>query len=310
MDEITYPEPFNAGFLKVSDLHTIYYEESGNPQGIPLLRIHGGPGSHSKPKHRSYFDSQKFRIILYDQRGCGQSTPSGKLNENTTQELVKDIDKLRQHLNIEKWVIVGPSWGSTLALLYSQSYPQHVQHLIVQGVFTGRKSEIDWMLGQGAEQLFPDLYNQMLKSANLDSTQPLAHQILNNLKSSNTELQKQTAKSVSQWEYSISTLYPEDTSTEAEPPTSQSEIAANKIAYHYLANNCFLPDDYILNNSYKLQNTSLTIIQGRYDMVCPFTTAWELFQKCPHATFIPVVAGHYGNEPALRETFTQALNQF
>lgn len=304
-----YPEPFNSGFLKLNNLHTIYFEESGNPQGIPLLRIHGGPGSHSKPKHRTEFDTQKFRVILFDQRGCGQSTPQGELKENTTQELVKDIEKLRQHLNIDKWVIVGPSWGSTLALLYAEKYPHHIQHLIVQGVFTGRESEIDWLLGKGVDQLFPDEFNKMVESIQLDLSQPLAQQILTKLTQTNLETQKTTAKAISRWEYYISSLYPPTPTNEPEPEITQAEIDSNRICYHYMANNCFLPDNHIFNNTHRLNTIPMTIIQGRYDMVCPFITAWELYQKCAQATFIPVIAGHYGAEPPLQEALTQTLNK-
>lgn len=207
-------EPYNVGKLKVSALHTIHYEESGNPQGKPVIFLHGGPGSGITPMYRQYFDPQKWRIVIFDQRGCGQSTPYAELRENTTWDLVEDIEKLRKHLAIEKWVVFGGSWGSTLSLAYSQTHPESCKGLILRGIFMLRQKELKWFYQEGASYIYPDAWEEYLKPIPLSERNDLLSAYYRRLTSDNFAIRLEAARAWSVWEASTSKLLPSPTSVQ------------------------------------------------------------------------------------------------
>ena len=306
-----YPEieNYNSGFLKVSNLHNIYYEESGNPKGIPVVHLHGGPGACSSPKNRQNYNPEKYRIILFDQRGCGQSTPFGELAENTTPHLIEDIEKLRKHLNIKSWVVSGRSWGSTLAIAYAENYPGKVRALFIGGVFLGEKDNINWLENpNGAASLFPDLYDPFKKYIPKTEQNKLTSAYYNKLNSSNFETQKQAAINHLTWEGGISKMefriQEEDEEKSKNPPEEKEEtdynflITLSKIETHYMINNLFMEEKELIQNAYKIKNIPGIIIHGRYDMVCPMDNAWKLHKHWEKSELIIVPdCGHSGSEP-------------
>lgn len=295
------PTPYNSGYIQVSVLHKIYFHEYGNPEGFPVLAPHGGPGSSSKSKYANLYDLDKFRVILFDQRGCGLSTPYGELRENTTQDLVEDIERLRKYLNIEKWHLHGPSWGSTLAILYTQKYPERVEKLLLRGVFLGSKTEGDWIFEFGANQVFPDFYEKFLKSLPEHKHANFLEYLYNVATGDDQKLKEKLLPAFNAWEGSILTLEPQ--SEEAEIDT-EKEIVSATIMLHYMVNNFFLEQDEILKpeNIEKIESIPTVIINGRYDMVTPMISAWRLHKALPKSKLeIVTLAGHHGSDPALEE---------
>lgn len=289
----------------VSTIHTLYIEESGNPKGIPIIHIKGGPGGKCKPKDRQYFDPQKYRIINYDQRGCGQSTPQGEISENTTQDLLEDIEKIRIYLKIESWIVTGGSWGSTLALAYAQKYSQQVTALIIRGIFTARRSEIDWLYGHGSNRIFPDYWEKVQAIIRADNGKEFAQKMLQIINGSNEELKKKVVYIDSEWETKISTLIPEVYNEEI----TDESIHSARILNHYMANECFLDEGQLIANASRLKHIPITIIQGRYDMVCPFETAWDLYNQIPHAKFITVPDAGHGRDSGIIDAYINALDE-
>ena len=304
-------EPYNQGKLKVSDLHTIHYEESGNPDGKPVIFLHGGPGGGIAPMYRQYFDSQQWRIIIFDQRGCGQSTPYAELRENTTWDLVSDIEKLRQELNIEKWVVFGGSWGSTLALTYAQTYPDSCKGLILRGIFMLRTSEIRWFYQEGANHIYPDAWQEYLKPIPIEERGDLLSAYYKRLTSEDRQVRLEAARAWSVWEASTSKLIPSKASKLRFGQAEFAEAFA-RIECHYFVNKGFFErENLLLENIDRILHLPGVIVQGRYDVVCPMITAWELHQVWQSAEFIVIEdAGHSVSEPGIKDALIRATDRF
>jgi proline iminopeptidase len=304
-------QPYNEGRLKVSQLHTIHFEEVGNPQGKPVIFLHGGPGGGIDPVYRQYFDPQKWRIILFDQRGCGKSIPHAELQENTTWNLVSDIEKLREYLAIEKWVVFGGSWGSTLSLAYSQTHPQRCQGLILRGIFLLRKKELLWFYQEGTSYIFPDAWEEYLKPIPLEERDDLLSAYYKRLTSDDKQVRLQAARAWSIWEGSTSKLYPSQQLVERFGGDRFADAFA-RIECHYFVNGGFLEsENQLLENCDRIRHIPTVIVQGRYDVVCPPVTAWELHKALPEAEFVMIPdAGHSMTEPGIRSALLEATDRF
>ena len=304
-------EPYNQGKLKVSQLHAIHYEESGNPQGKPVIFLHGGPGGGITPMYRQYFDPKKWRIVIFDQRGCGQSTPYAELTENTTWDLVADIEKLRTHLKIDKWVVFGGSWGSTLSLAYSQTYPDSCKGLILRGIFMLRQAEIRWFYQEGASFIYPDAWQEYLKPIPPEERQDLLSAYYKRLTSKDKNIRLEAARAWSVWEASTSKLIPSETSIQRFGEDEFAEAFA-RIECHYFVNKGFLATEtQLLDNVDRIRHLPGVIVQGRYDVVCPMITAWELHQAWQEAEFIVIPdAGHSISEPGIKDALITASDRF
>ncbi|NET06410.1 MAG: prolyl aminopeptidase [Symploca sp. SIO2B6] len=304
-------EPYNQGNLKVSELHTIYFEESGNPEGKPVIFLHGGPGGGSQPKYRQYFDPAKWRVILFDQRGCGKSTPHAELKHNTTWDLVSDIEKLRVKLGIEQWFVFGGSWGSTLSLAYSQTHPQQCRGLILRGIFMLRQKEIQWFYQQGASYIFPDAWEEYLKPIPEEERHDLLGAYYRRLTSPEAQVRLEAARAWSVWEASTSKLF-QDQSLMERFGDSHFAAAFARIECHYFINKGFFePEDQLLQNVDRIRHLPATIVQGRYDVVCPMISAWELHRAWPEAELIVIPdAGHSMSEPGIRNALIEATDKF
>lgn len=305
------PEPYDTGTLRVSDLHTIYFEQSGNPQGKPVVFLHGGPGGGSLPVFRQYFDPAKWRIVIFDQRGCGRSTPHAELRENTTWDLVSDIETLRSHLNISQWVVSGGSWGSTLSLAYSQTHPDRCLGLILRGIFLLRRKEILWFYQEGASYLFPDAWENYLQPIPLDERADLLSAFYRRLTSDDAQIRQEAARAWSVWEGTTSKLVP-DPELQSRFADAGFADAFARIECHYFINRGFLePDDQLLQNCDRIRHLPIVIVQGRYDIVCPMTSAWDLHKALPDADLIVVPdAGHSMMEPGIRSALIEASDRF
>jgi proline iminopeptidase len=305
-------EKYDEGRMQVSDLHTIYYEQSGNPSGKPVVFLHGGPGSGTDPKQRRFFDPDFYRIILFDQRGAGKSTPHAELRENMTQDLVADIERLRERLGIEQWMIFGGSWGSTLALAYGIAHPGRVTGFILRGIFLCRSHELAWTYEKGgAHMVFPEEWERYV--AQIPGTVPgkMAEAYHRLLTSDDEELRLNAALAWSRWEAATSKLVDDGSlTTKWEDPHIALSVA--RIENHYFRNNIFLPEDYLLNGAVRLQDIPTRIVQGRYDMICPITSAWELKKrmKIPDEEFRVVLAGHSAYEHEIQRELVQATEDF
>lgn len=304
-------EPYRTGRLKVSSLHEIFYEEVGNPKGKPVLFIHGGPGGGVEPGHRRYYDPAFYRIILFDQRGCGRSTPYAELKENTTWDLVADIEKLRQHLGIEQWIVFGGSWGSTLSLLYAQTYPTRVRGLILRGIFLCRKKEIRWFYQEGASHLFPEVWAQYLNVIPQGERDDLVSAYYHRLTSLDRRVRMEAAKAWSIWEGATSKLIP-DLSLIETFGTDEFAEAFARIECHYFIHGIWMRNDnQILEDVYKIRHIPCEIIHGRYDVVCPVENAWELHQAWPESRLhIVPDAGHSAKEAGILRKLIEATESF
>jgi proline iminopeptidase len=306
-------ETYNEGRLKVSDIHELYYEQSGNPEGRPIVFVHGGPGSGTSPKYRRFFDPKFYKIILFDQRGAGKSTPHADISENTTPDLVSDMDKLREHLRLDSWMIFGGSWGSTLALSYAISHTDKVRGLILRGIFLCRKKEIAWYYEEdGAHMVFPEeweKYKNQIPGVKPGDMVEAYHKLLTN---EDEKVRLAAALAWSRWEAATSKLEDDGSlTTKFEDP--QLALSFARIENHFFRNNIFFPsDDYLLGKISNLQGIPTRIIQGRYDMVCPIRTAWEV-KKAMHLLdkdFCVVTAGHSALEPAISFELVRATEEF
>lgn len=308
-----YPElqPYRRGRLRVSDLHEIYYEECGNPEGKPVVVLHGGPGGGITPFLRRLHDPKLYRIILFDQRGCGQSTPNAELRENTTWHLVADMEALRSHLGIEKWQLLGGSWGSTLALAYAQKHTQRISELVLRGIFTVRQREIRWFYQEGASALFPDVWESYVAPIPASEHDDLVAAYYKRLTGDNAREQKMCARAWSQWEASTISLRP-DPKLISEFGADAFALAFARIECHYFINRGFFEtDDQLLAGAAKLRGLPGAIIQGRYDMVTPSETAWALHRVWPEADFeIIPDAGHTATEPGITDALIRATDRF
>ncbi len=309
-EEILFPaiEPLEKGFLKVSTIHTIYWERSGNPNGEKILIIHGGPGGGSQPRYRRYFNPKKFDIIQFDQRGCGLSKPFSELKENTTIELIKDIEKLREKLNIDKWHLFGGSWGSTLSLIYAIENPSRVLSLTLRGIFLCRSFELSWFYQYGASEIFPDEYERYISVIPETSRNNLIKAFYDYLTSENIELRKKASEAWTRWELSTSHLYKKEIAMNPNTSNSFSDAFA-RIECHYFINNIFLDDNFILDSIHKIEFIPTTIIQGRYDIVCPVRSAWDLQKKLKNSKLIIVPdSGHSMSEKGITKELIKATN--
>jgi proline iminopeptidase len=304
-------QPYNEGKLKVSDLHTIHFEESGNPEGKPIVLLHGGPGGGCPPFYRQYFDPEKWRLVMFDQRGCGQSKPHAELQENTTWDLVNDIEKLREYLNIHQWVVFGGSWGSTLSLAYSQTHPDRCKGLILRGIFMLRQKEIRWFYQEGASYIFPDAWEEYVKPIPINERDDLLTAYYQRLTSPDDQIRLEAARAWSIWEGSTSRLFP-DLDLKQKFGIDAFAEAFARIECHYFINKGFIdPEDKLLLNIDRIRKIPAVIVQGRYDVVCPMMSAWELHRAWPEAEFIVVAdAGHSMSEPGIRTCLMEATDKF
>lgn len=304
-------EPYNSGELKVSALHKIYFEECGNPEGVPVVFLHGGPGGGITEDHRRYFDPFHYRIVLFDQRGCGKSKPTAELKENTTWDLVSDIEKIREHLGIKKWLVFGGSWGSTLALAYAITYPSHVKALVLRGIFLCRPSEIKWFYQQGASEIFPDFWEPYYKLISPSERSDMVRAYYKLLTHNDYDTRLNAAKIWSKWEAATSRLMVSaDAIEEYEDPPSA--LAFARIECHYFINNAFFKtDNFLLENINKIRHIPGIIVQGRYDVVCPARSAWDLHKEWPESKLqIIADAGHAASEPGIRSALIEATDFF
>lgn len=308
-----YPEieAYKKEFLKVSDLHTIYLEQSGNPQGRPVIFLHGGPGGGTHPDYRRFFDPKHYRIVMFDQRGCGASTPSAELKDNTTWDLVGDIEKIRQHLQIKDWIVFGGSWGSTLALAYAETHPEVVKGLILRGIFLCRPSEIKWFYQEGASQIFPDMWDRYFNFIPENERHDFVTAYYKRLTSNDADLRLKAAHIWSQWEAATSKLYVDPNLINSfEDPTHALQFA--RIECHYFTNNAFFKtNNWLIENVDKIRKIPAAIVQGRYDVVCPAKSAWELHQAWPESQLhIIADAGHSALELGNKSKLIELTDEF
>ena len=304
-------EPFNTGRLRVSDLHEIYFEESGHPDGKPVVFLHGGPGGGSDPNQRRYFHPGKYRIVNFDQRGCGKSTPHAGLEENTTWDLVADIEKLRARLGIETWQVFGGSWGSTLALAYAQTHPERVTELVLRGIFLLRRKEIEWFYQGGASILFPDAWEPYRSHIPAEERGDLLAAYHRRLMSEDGNVRLAAAKVWSAWEAATSKLLP-DATLVAQFEEDEFALAFARIEAHYFVHGAFLRSDaQLLDDASKIAHLPGVIVQGRYDLVCPAASAWALHKRWPRSKLVIVPdAGHSIKEPGILSALVQATDDF
>jgi proline iminopeptidase len=302
-------EPHESGMLRLDARHTLYWEVSGNPRGVPVVFLHGGPGAGAGPNHRQFFDPAFYRIIIFDQRGAGRSTPLGELTDNTTPHLINDMETLRRHLKVDKWLVFGGSWGSTLALAYAQTHPDQCLGLILRGIFLCRQSEIDWFL-YGVRHLFPEMWREFaghLPETERGNILSAYYQLLTD---PDPAIHMPAARKWSVYEGSCSTLLPN--------PDLVRHFAGDVVALglarieaHYFMHNIFLPLNSLLDHAHKLHDIPGVIVQGRYDAVCPAVSADDLHRAWPQAEYIMVDnAGHSAFEPGIRTALIGATEQF
>jgi proline iminopeptidase len=306
-----YPEiePFESGMLPVDALHTLYWEQSGNPHGVPALLLHGGPGAGSSPSQRRFFDPAFYRIVLFDQRGAGQSTPHGELTDNTTPHLVGDIEKLRAHLGIQRWMVFGGSWGSTLSLVYSQAHRERCLALALRGIFLCREQEVDWFL-YGMRSVFPEAWRAFVEPIPELERRDLLAAYASRLNHPDPAVHMPAARAWSVYEGSCSTLLP-NPETLAYFSGDHVALGLARIEAHYFSHRVFLPANALLDNVHRLRGIPAVIVQGRYDMVCPAVTADDLHRAWPEAEYIVVAdAGHSAWEPGIRAQLVAAMERF
>ena len=307
-------EPYLTHHIEMERLshgqhHQIYVEECGNPNGIPVVFLHGGPGSGCRPQHRCYFDPDAYRIILIDQRGCGHSRPHGELENNTTQFLIADMETIRQHLNVDRWVIFGGSWGATLGLCYAQRHPENVLAMILRGIFLGRQQDIDWVYAEGgASKLFPDAWQRLVEHLPESEHKTPLNAYFQQLTVADELHQMAAAKTLQTWESTIVTL--RDHEHQSDPSKDPGPLAHSRIQLHFALNECFIADSPILGNLATIKDIPTIIVHGRYDIVCPIQQTWELHQAWPETelNIIPM-AGHAAGEPALVHALVTATRK-
>ncbi|WP_374368243.1 prolyl aminopeptidase [Dongia sp.] len=303
-------EPFRTGYLDTGDGHQVYWEISGNPDGKPAVFLHGGPGAGCSPAHRRLFDPKKYRVLLFDQRGCGRSKPHASLENNTTWDLVKDIESLRGIMGVDKWLVFGGSWGSTLALAYAETHPAHVSELVVRGIFTLKKREIDWYYQNGASNLFPDLWESFLAPIPEAERGDLVSAYRKRLTGPDPKAQIEAARAWSVWEGSTIKLLPSKQNS-THYGQDQFALAFARIENHYFVHGGWMDEGQLIRDAHKLKSIPGIIIQGRYDVCTPAVTAWELHRAWPEAQFVIVDdAGHAFDEPGIMNQLIEATDRF
>ena len=299
-------DPHLSGLLEVGHGHQIYYEVSGNPHGQPILFVHGGPGAGTQPLYRRFFDPKRWRIVLFDQRGCGRSLPAACIDHNTTPDLVSDMEQLRQHLNIHRWLLFGGSWGSTLALAYGQAYPERVTGFILRGIFLCRPAEIQWFL-YGMGQFFPEIWQRFRDHLPMaEQTDLLAH-YARRLNHPDPTIHLPAALAWYHYEEACAHLLP---SPGGSDPSPAQVLALARLECHYMRHNGFLDPNQLLQHMSRIQHLPAIIVQGRYDVICPPVSAFELADRWPQAQLqIVANAGHSSHEPGIRHALLSSLNQ-
>lgn len=295
--------------IPVTEVHQIYVEESGSPYGIPVVVVHGGPGGFAEPMHRRLFDPERYRIILFDQRGCGQSAPLSTLEANTTQDILADMEIIRETLNIERWVVSGGGWGSLLSLLYAEQYPQHSIALLLWSIFLGRSKDVAWFFGDGTRRIFPDYWEAFVAPIPEEERHNILEAYYNRLTGHDDFVRRIAAKAWASWEGRAATLEPQQKRIDhfTEPPHANSLA---RIGCHYLRQNCFLEENQVLLAIARLANVPGTIIHGRYDMVCLLENAWELHKLWPNSTLkIIRDAGHAMTEAPIIDAIVHSSDE-
>jgi len=312
-----YPEiePFDSGMLKVSDIHDIYYERVGNPDGIPVVFLHGGPGGGLIPMYRQFFDPAAYHVVLFDQRGCGRSRPHARetdadLSSNTTWHLVADIERLREMVGVARWMVFGGSWGSTLALAYAQTHPQRVSELVLRGIFTFGQSELDWLYRYGASEIFPDKWEEFLAPIPENERHDLVAAYHRRLTGADRSAQLAAAKAWSKWEAETVTLLPNPKVIE-QHTSDDFAIAIARIENHYMINRGWLEEGQLIRDAARLRGIPGVIVQGRYDCCTPPAAAWALHKAWPEAELnIVPDGGHLFNEPGILDGLIRASDAF
>ncbi|MFC4727915.1 prolyl aminopeptidase [Coralloluteibacterium thermophilus] len=313
MTDPLYPEiqPYDSGRLRVDDRHSLAYEQVGNPEGKPVVILHGGPGGGCSPKMRRFHDPAAYRIVLFDQRGAGRSTPHADLVDNTTWDLVADIERLREHLGIDRWQVFGGSWGSTLALAYAETHPQRVSELVLRGIFMLRRWELEWFYQEGASRLFPDAWEQYLKPIPPVERHDLISAYHRRLTSEDEATRLAAARAWSVWEAATSYLH-QDPDFMAAHEDPQFALAFARIECHYFVNGGFFEvEDQLLRDAHRLADIPGTIVHGRYDVVCPVANAWDLHRAWPQARLeICPTSGHSAFEPEIAAALVRATDGY
>jgi proline iminopeptidase len=304
-------QPYRRGRLRVSKLHDLYYEECGNPRGKPVVFVHGGPGAGATEKSRCFFDPRHYRIVVFDQRGCGRSRPHASLEENTTWHLVADMEQLRERLEINRWQVFGGSWGSTLALAYAEAHPERVSELVLRGIFLLRRWEIDWFYQAGASRLFADRWRHYVAPIPLEERGDLLQAYYRRLTGSDTKVARRAARAWSVWEAATSYLRVNDENIKSWS-ADKFALAIARIECHYFVNKGFFyTEDQLLRDAERLRHIPGVIVQGRYDVVCPMASAWDLHEAWPQAHLIIVPdAGHAAFEPGITHELVSATDLF
>jgi proline iminopeptidase len=310
--KILYPEinPYHTFFLKTGSKHSIYVELSGNPNGIPVVFLHGGPCSGTKPDHRRFFNPEHYQIILFDQRGCGQSLPFGELENNTTQDLIDDMERIRTHLGIKKWLVFGGSWGGTLTLLYAQQHQDKVLGMVIRGVFLARQQDMNWFVALGANRIYPEQWQRLVDCVPVDARTNLVQGLWNAINGECQNISERVAKEWQAWNGQLAMgkafqpQNPNDT-------VSDSAIKQVRMEIHYAVHHYFIEDNQILENCGLLQNIPTTIIHGRYDLVCPMESGLRLYQAMPNADYIVLPnAGHVAQHEEMIDALVSATDNF
>ncbi|MEQ8290152.1 MAG: prolyl aminopeptidase [Gammaproteobacteria bacterium] len=305
-----YPEieAFSSDKLQTDSDHVVYYEQAGNPDGIPVVFLHGGPGSGCNENHRRYFDPKKYRIILLDQRGCNRSTPNGHVENNTTQALIADIDAIRQTLAIDKWLLFGGSWGATLALLYAEQYPSHVTGMILRGSFLARQQDFDWFAGTGVSRIMPDYWHEFISGFEVSSSRELIKELHHRVFSEDKDTQLAAARAWGLWAGRVVTncFNSEYSLDNADPEKIINEV---RIEMHYAFNRYFLKDNQILENTHLIPKVPVKIIHGRQDLTCLPETSWLLHQAI-HGSSLNMVknTGHLAGETSMVDALVEATD--
>ncbi|MFZ6693569.1 prolyl aminopeptidase [Undibacterium sp. SXout20W] len=302
-------EPYRSGTLQVDDLHTLYWEESGNPDGQPVLFLHGGPGGGTSPAHRRFFDPVHYRIVLFDQRGAGKSTPLGEYKQNTTQLLIADIEKIRAMLGIEQWLIFGGSWGSTLALAYGEAHPQVCLGFVLRGIFLCTRTEVEWFVN-GMKYFYPEVHQRFAEGVPEQERGDLLQAYVKRLFCDDPAIYVEAARNWSRYEGSCLFLKPQaDAISNFE--SDEVSLGIGRLEAHYMFNAAFMEDDALIKNIAKISHLPAVIIQGRYDVICPPVSAYRLHQAWPTAAFHMIGdAGHAAMEPGIANALVRATEQF
>lgn len=299
-------KPYVTHHINVDDVHTLFIEETGNPQGLPVVFLHGGPGAGCAPYHRQFFDPEVYRIVLFDQRGCGKSTPHASLHKNTTWDLVNDIELIRQHLHIEQWVVFGGSWGSTLGLLYAQAHPQRVSGLILRGIFLARESDVRWFYQQGTSRLFPDYWEKFIEPIPEGERDDMIAAYYRQLTGEDEMQKMRAARAWSIWEGMTATLKTDDNLIKSFS-ASFTALSIARIECHYFMHQCWLRPDQIIEDIEKIRHIPAYLVHGRYDVICPVEQAWELSSAWPEAQLSIIAdAGHAVVEPGITDALVEA----